>query len=124
MRTNNQRGRTRKYTQAQVKEVRELREAGMAFKDIAELTNIPSGSLGAIALGTGHYSEKIPVTVKRRKEVSRIEDPTKAMLLLFCQGKNVEDIAKITNTHVMVVNTIIEDAKKLNKISQVWTINS
>lgn len=114
-----------KYTNEQIQEVKDLRNEGLSIKDIAELTSIPMGTVGNMLTHKKYIGrmEGTNISLYKRKEVKRESNPVKAILVLFTKGQDNNTIARNTKLPIQIVSTIIEDAIKLGKVEQQWTIN-
>jgi len=112
-----------KYTFQDFNEVHSLRAEGYKLKEIAELMEMPTGTVGSM-LTHPKYFEKFGMNVAPRKvEVKREKNHSKAILILFCDGKSKIDIANTLSLPVEIVNTIIQNAIDLGQLKQKWVMN-
>jgi DNA-binding NarL/FixJ family response regulator len=113
-----------KYTFQDFNEVHALRREGYQVKEIAELMEMPTGTVGSM-LTSDKYLEKFGMTAKPRiVEVKREKNHSKAILIMFCDGKRKIDIANTLSLPVEIVNTIIDNAIELGQLQQKWVINA
>ena len=117
-----------KYSLQDIQQVHALRKEGYKHKEIAELTDIPAGTVGAM-LTNEHYLDKWGLTITGRKykfaekEVKREKNHSKAILILFCEGKSKSQISNTLDLPIDIVSTIIDSAIELGKLQQKWVIN-